>query len=467
MEDILEKQEKMVSGDTIPAHPFMAANNWSNVHCDAYQSDCYTCRGPGNSSNVNRYSLPNEEQNERLISLLVETEKGNLVTVGGWEDSDNRYCHELLLLDKDDLTVLASYDLGTTGNEGGGAYFYMDNENRAVVGVCPNVMRFEISYGNDTTEFIKQGTVEIEVSSLVAFLPDWNGNLWYVGADSTGEALVGVVSNNSEKDIYTKLLTREQICNSFAVDEDGGVFIVSDHAMYRFDYDTFSSSLKSSWREKYDRGAQVKPGQYERGSGTTPTLMNIKGKKYVAIADNASPRMNVVVYRRENELGTNESRHVCEVPVFLPNHGCTENSLIAVNGTLIVENNYGYVPDGVYNQAKETVPGLTRMFVAHLYSPQASHVIWEQNKLSVPSVISKVSIPDQLIYTYTLEVVDKVDHWYFTTILLETGEVQSKVPAGYGSLYNNHYSGITLHPETGDAYVPVIGGIIKITSDKG
>jgi hypothetical protein len=33
---------------------------------------------------------------------------------------------------------------------------------------------------------------------------------------------------------------------------------------------------------------------------------------------------------------------VCETPVFTAGASATENSLIAVNDSLIVENNYGY-----------------------------------------------------------------------------------------------------------------------------
>src|SRR5206468_10967571 len=113
----------------------------------------------------------------------------------------------------------------------------------------------------------------------------------------------------------------EAIGNSFAVDETGGVFIVSDHAMYRFDAGPMGEP-EVTWREAYDRGTRLKPGQVNFGSGTTPTLM---GTGWVAITDNADPQMHVLVYRRE--AAVSGPRLFCTEPVFAAGMGATENSL--------------------------------------------------------------------------------------------------------------------------------------------
>ena len=62
----------------------------------------------------------------------------------------------------------------------------------------------------------------------------------------------------------------------------------------------------------------------------------------MAITDNADP-MNVVVFRRRARLRRGRRRVVCRVPVFRKGASATENSLIVVGRSLIVENNYGYV----------------------------------------------------------------------------------------------------------------------------
>ncbi len=50
------------------------------------------------------------------------------------------------------------------------------------------------------------------------------------------------------------------------MDESGGVFIVSTHALYRYDVRTAG---RGDLAEDYDRGSREKPGQVSQGSGTT------------------------------------------------------------------------------------------------------------------------------------------------------------------------------------------------------
>ena len=102
--------------------------------------------------------------------------------------------------------------------------------------------------------------------------------------------------------------------------------------MYRFDADNQGNPI-ITWREPYDAGTHVKEGQTDIGSGTTPTLM---GKDYVTITDNGQPRMHVLVYHRDN------GQLVCAEPVFQPGQASNENSLIATDKSIIVENNFGY-----------------------------------------------------------------------------------------------------------------------------
>ena len=99
-----------------------------------------------------------------------------------------------------------------------------------------------------------------------------------------------------------------------------------------------------------------KPGQFDAGSGTTPTLM---GRRYLSITDNADP-MQVVVLRRDRRLPRGSRRRVCEQPVFEQGASATENSIIATGRSMIVENNYGYAPPPVATEdGNTTVPGVT------------------------------------------------------------------------------------------------------------
>ncbi|MFJ7586858.1 hypothetical protein ACIQZO_05575 [Streptomyces sp. NPDC097617] len=237
--------------------------------------------------------------------------------------------------------------------------------------------------------------------------------------------------------VSTQVLHGEAIANSIAVDESGGVFVVSDHALYRFDA-TPEGRPAVTWRAAYDRGSRQKPGQLSRGSGTTPTLIGPAsgpGGGYVAITDNADPRMKVLVMAR----GKAGPEKVCEQPVFAPGKGADENSLVAVGGDLIVENNYGYVVDDhallkglLGGRQADTEPGLARVHVD--YAARTCSLAWSDSGERVPSVVSKVSRATGLLYTFTHPTADELrsarhqgapampDAWYLTALDVRTGK---------------------------------------------
>ncbi len=160
---------------------------------------------------------------------------------------------------------------------------------------------------------------------IISALPDWSGRLWFA---STG-GVVGTVDPKSGA-VRSRPLG-EKIANSFAVEDTGAVYIVSDAALYRLTAGAGGLPV-TVWRRPYANSGVQKPGQSSAGSGTTPTLM---GAGLVAITDNADP-MNVLVYRRGS--GT----LICRQPVFAKGASATDQSLIGTGRSLVVENNYGY-----------------------------------------------------------------------------------------------------------------------------
>lgn len=170
--------------------------------------------------------------------------------------------------------------------------------------------------------------------------------------------------------------------------------------------------------------------------------------------------MNVVVYRTAATLEPGQSREVCEVPVFEAGASATENSLIGVGKSLIVENNYGYYVVTTMNGAV-TSPGVTRIDV----DDTGCHVVWQNTTARVPSVVSKVSTRTGLIYTFTKDpdpVDPTADAWFWAALDFETGELVWKQLAGTGLNFNNHYAGIVLGRD-GTAYVGAVGGLLAIT----
>jgi hypothetical protein len=241
----------------------------------------------------------------------------------------------------------------------------------------------------------------------------------------------------------------EKIGNSFAVDNTGGVFIVTDRALYRFDAATDGSPL-ISWRETYANIGIVKPGQTEDGSGTTPNLM---GSKYVAITDNADP-MDIVVYRRAKLVSGN--RLVCTVPVFAKGEGSTDNSLIGTGHTLIVENNYGYTGPAATIKGASTSPGIERVDINK--EGTGCTPVWYSGERA-PNAVPKLSLANGLVYAYTKPPrTDEIDAWYLTALSFRTGKTVYARVTGTGLGFNSNYAPVSIGPD-GTAYVGVLGGL--------
>jgi hypothetical protein len=290
---------------------------------------------------------------------------------------------------------------------------------------------------------------------LNSVLPDSSGNLWFI----TKEARIGYVDASGK--IFISSLRdapgadpSETITKSFATDENGGVFVVSDFALYRYQAGS-DGGVQLSWRTPYDRGDRIKPGQNQQGSGTTPTVFNDShGNQFVAIADNADPFLHVNVYNR------NTGELVAQQAVFenLPCQNSCENSLVAVNHSIIVENNYGNESPFSTFGTLTTKPGLDRVD----FDPRAhtATVTWDNRQIAIPSVVTQLSTADGLIYTYAKE----RSGWYFAAVDYATGKVVARAPVPWsrflgGIFANNYYSGLGIGPD-GTAYVGVFGGIV-------
>ncbi|WP_341925367.1 hypothetical protein [Nocardioides psychrotolerans] len=450
----------------LPQNPFMAANGGSNIHNDGYQSDSYDVAGPlGRDLQVSTTLVGGE------CASVTFDRQGRIVTVCVSPTGAS-----LRMIDPDDLSTLASYELPprevgsfSFSSFSGGGYFYLDHRDRAVVSTFTGHV-LTLARAGDTFRVVRDVDLSrvVDGSGIQSALPDWSGRLWFV----TVSGVVGFVTRGGEVR-HLRLPRPETIANSFAMDESGGVFVVSTHALYRFDVRRGKPQV--TWRQVYDRGSRLKPGQVSRGSGTTPTLIgraDSPGGGSIAITDNADPRMHVLVYRR-GEAGPGR-RPVCRQPVFPAGRGNTENSLISVPGGLVVENNYGYtgpLPEVPSGRSADTVPGMVKVAVD--YRDGGCRVAWSNSRVRVPSLVSKLSRGSGLIYTYTHPAADEVpmtgaipgeiapDAFFFTAIDARTGrEVWSRY-AGSNLGHNNNYAPVSLGPD-GTAYVGVVGGLLRV-----
>jgi hypothetical protein len=433
-----------------PRHPFMAPNERSNLHDDAYQTDAYRTLGP-----LGRDVLKQDTFQPNLgeCASITFDRQGRLVAVCVSVAGPT-----LAMFDPATLDVLATYALPprdpATLNSvftsfGGGGYFYLDDQDRAVIPTTSHHILvvgetsapgFALQHDYDVSGVVGSG------DSILSALPDWSGRIWFASA----KGFVGTVDPGSGA--VKSYATNEAIGNSFAVDETGGVYIVSDGALYRFDA-AADGTPTVTWRATYANIGIAKPGQTEKGSGTTPTLM---GRDYVSITDNADP-MDVVVFKRGRTVSG--SRLVCTQPVFGKGASDTDQSLIGTDTSMVVENNYGYSGPSATQNGGTTAPGLARVDINA--DGHGCHTVWTSQERA-PSVVPKLSLGTGLVYTYTKDPrPDGADAWYFTTLSFRTGRTLWKRLGGEGLGHNNNYAPVTIGPDS-SMYLGVLGGLVMI-----
>jgi hypothetical protein len=486
-------------------NPYMSTNPGNNIHNDSYLSDSYNFAGPAKQgqatvtlAELSTYNDPATGQSNTIVlgecaSITFDADS-NIQSVcaglpaGPGATSSTRY---VVTLDRNTLDPIAifSFEKPVNANQtgvdfGGAGYFYQDNQYRMVVALPDGTIRVLRrtpstaggidSYTSDASYNITgiNGAVTVANSSLYAVVPDKVGNIWFTTAQGAVGTVTpaGVISwlnlNDASSNPGTSGL--EGIANSHSIDQGdttngaSGVYILSTYGLYRFGASS-NGTPSIVWKATYDRGTGIKSGQVSWGSGSSPTIFNMNNRRFVTIADNAQ-YMNVNVYRAEATLETGEQRLFAQVAPFGQNASVSdENSLIVAANSdgssidIYAENNYGNDTVTSTLGSKTTQPGFARM---NLTPSGLFTVASVNNTISVPSIVSKVSLVSNIIYTYN----KTADGWYITGLdATDLNKVIFTNKTGDGlTRYNNYYSGLSIAPD-GSIWLGVTYGLMKIT----
>ena len=430
-----------------PDHPGLAPGQFSVIHNDAWMTDAYVdlpLTDPESASVVSFFAGGD-------CASLVWNPEGNLVAVCVSPTEVRAFVLDPLTLEPLVESQLATRAVTTRAltDFSGGGYAFLDAQDRLVTPLPDGrIARFDSATLNLVDEFSVADQL-IPGEQITSALPDASGMLWFVGQRGS----VGLLNTSTATAQSIRLADPSggevDIENSFAVDEAGGAYVVTSAELVRLD--TEAERPVVSWRQPYDRGERRKPGQTSRASGTTPTVF--RGGDFVAITDNADPRMNVVVV---DARGGSPRVH-CTVPVFSDGISATENSLIAMGDSLFVENNYDYTLLSVAS-GRVTAPGLARIDV----SDSGCEASWTSEDAIIPSLVSKGVAASGVVLTYTKTAnLLGFDEWWFTGVDAVSGEVRWRRLAGTGPLLNNHYAAGYVGP-TGNVYVGTVSGLVAL-----
>ena len=446
--------------------PFMAPNPSNSVHNDAWASDDYTARSGPLGRRLTTFSTAIG----RDCITLAFNHQGQIIGTC----TDLSHGPGLYLLDPNTLATLAFLQLpfvpppaGTNPatNTTGGAYFYLDNHDRVVVAASNRQDPRDRARASRRHAGVPAGRELRPDAVPVGRRPDAVGPPRRAGTAVVRRSLPGRRRRARPED-RSRAGRSSSTRRSRTRSRSGATGRTSSPTRRC----TSSAPARTSfrriiWKSRYRNIGVQKVGQFNAGSGTTPTLIGAAGArpktampKYVAITDNADP-MDVVVYRTQDRLGARQHRVVCQVPVFRKGASDDENSLISIGRSLIAENNYGYDltkfndiiaggdqgPGG--NLGSLSSPGMDRIDINK--NGSGCHIVWRNTTIRTPSVVSKGDAANGLIYTY----VKPRDPgqpgagvWAWAAVDYRTGKLVWQRIAGHGGLYNNHYAGIALSP---------------------
>lgn len=433
-----------------PAHPGLAPGQASTIHNDAWMTDAYV-------------DLPAiDPKTARVTSFFAGGDCATLV----WNADDDLVAVcvsptevRAYVLDPRTLEPRVERQLSTRTvtaraltDFSGGGYAFLDSDMRLVTPLPDGRIA---RYDSTTLDLLDEFSVVEQMQDgeqITSALPDANGRLWFVGQRGTVGLLDTAAASASSIVLLDPGSSAVDIENSFALDEEGGAFVITSAELVRLDADAAAPQV--TWRVGYDRGERRKLGQTSRASGTTPTIF--RGGDFVAVTDNAEPRMNVVVVDTRAAV----PRVHCQVPVFPDGQSATDNSLIAMGDSLFVENNYGYTLLSVAG-GRTSVPGLARIDV----TDDGCEVGWANDEVVIPSLVSKGVAADGVVLTYTKRPsLLGFDDWWFTAIDAVTGQERWRRLAGVGPLLNNHYAAVYVGPG-GNVYVGTVSGVVALIAD--
>jgi hypothetical protein len=413
-----------------PLNPYLADSPWPMAHANPYCQDSSPLAGPEAADNLATDFLPGtpvgvfplfgnaDENGERALwvstSLQIYTIDANqtpLTTIDWlWKDAN--------------LDNLMS-----------GAYTVLDHEGRFFVPQGAAIAAF----GHETA-----GDVRSPIAPLAVFdLPEASADESVIGLNlaydgtlmfATSAGRVGAVDRDFHAAHVRQLSGDEDVLsNSIAVDEDGGVYVVTSRRVYRVQWTGDELTLDGAhgaWSAAYEAGpATLPPGRLSLGSGTTPTLMGFGDRdKFVVICDGQQV-MHLVLFWRDHipddwvAIAPGKDRRIAaELPVTFGQpeleNTSTEQSLTVWEYDIAVVNNY-YGPhavSGFLAAALSNLPPYAPYGVEKFrWDPARRRLasVWSNPAISCPNGVPGMSAGSGLLYclgqrdiAWTLEAID-------------------------------------------------------------
>jgi hypothetical protein len=356
----------------------------------------------------------------------------------------------------------------------------LDRDGVLFVGARDRVIAYgDAEPGNPRSPIVKRGELQLDPAQmnggtpvLVGLNASFDGTLIAASLDGTLIAFDRALS----RAVYHRI-PGERIWNSIAVDEQGGVYVVTDKRLHKLVWTGQGFSTRpedGAWAEPYEMGANHATLRGSRGSGTTPTLLGLEtdGDQFVLIADAADVN-NLVLYWRDaipdgwDEIEGTPSRRIAgKAPVDFGQKGLSdsysENSPVSLGYGAVVANHRprNGMPLHLDNQLWINEPAVAPQGLQKFeWDPrrQRFESVWVRADLSSPSSTPALSAYDRQLHCVTVH--DGV--WAFETLDWDSGATRAIYTLGRSQRFNPIQLTVQLMVN-GDPIYSVFGGVLHL-----
>ncbi len=430
-----------------PKNPFLADSEWPISHGNSYVQASSPLPGPVMASEANLQFVEFDFPSIVLAYSGIFSDGGrvvwgsNLSSVFKIDPEANPF-QMIAKLDKDDGNLDPIV----------GAYTLVDRDNVFFVPTKTGIRAFIDAEPDDRLSGIIERDAftfsddEIR-GDLLAINMTYDGML----AFATSEGTVGVLARDFSTHQTVNLDEGEEISNSIAIDETGGIYVVTSQKMRRIQWTGKRLSLNpadGAWSAEYETGEDLGSGRLGLGSGSTPSLMGVSDQDRFVVITDGQELMHLVFFWRDEippdwqAIAPGKDRRIAaEAPITFGDeeakHSISEQSVLVYGyQAVVVSNDYG---EDAGSGMWPVLQGLPAWGVEQFTWDPEARVLeqsWYNREVGCPNGIPTMSAASGLFYC----IGKREDNWTLEALDWDTGESAFFKVIGEDGKYNSTYA---------------------------
>jgi hypothetical protein len=443
-----------------PVNPYLANSPCPIAHFNSYCQGSSSLRGPEAGDDLVVSFLPGSP----VSAFLLYTNPDAQGKYGVWASSA---FHVYTIDDNQQpMKTLSTIDKPVDiRNLMSGAYTALDADGTLFSPKANKIYAYGTADPTDyTTPIVQKAIWEIPYlatdDEVIAVNITYDGRLAFASA----AGVLGVVRRDfTDPQLLQLGGGKEVLSNSFALDEDGGIYLITSKTMYRVQWtgtELTQDETQGAWSVPYDGGPQtLQPGRVSAGSGTTPAVMGFGDQDKLVLVCDGRQIMHIIAYWRDQIPADWEPLYPGANPRIAGDQPVdfgdplaigtnTEQALVIRGGDAFAVNNFkgddpltgglaafnsNKPPWAPYGVQKFTWDAAHRQLVS----------AWANPTISCPNGVPAMSSASRLAYC----IGQRASIWTLEAIDWDTGASAFHVNLGESLEYNSFWANIEIGPD--------------------